>query len=247
MKYSDVQRDTCYQRLRELGKPVDYAGASFENFDLRPFLELMIPGLKFPIARPRVVEYGTGTGPGACFLAARGFQVDAIDLSPTAIELARKFAAERNLDIRYEVADICRLSDRSPVYDLVIDNFCLHCLVTDEQRSSALAAVHSMLKPTGYYLIGTAIFRADRDLGKDHCDPRTGTRYRKVGAESHDYEDAVLREDGWYCPRTRYVRADDLKSELVQAGFRVLYQDGGRVLCDKASVDFPRLHCVAPT
>ena len=235
MKYSDVLRDTCYQRLRGLGKAVDYAGASFENFDLpaRSF-KLMLPGLTFPTTRPRVLEYGTGTGPGACFLAARGFQVDAIDLSPTAIELAQKFAAERKLDIRYEVADICCLSGRRHVYDLVIDNFCLHCLVTDQQRRRAAAAVRSMLKPSGYYLIGTAIFRADRDLGEDQCDSRTGIRYRKVGANPHGYEDAVLRDDGWYFPRTRYVRADELKSELARAGFRVLYQDGGRVLCDKA-------------
>jgi SAM-dependent methyltransferase len=239
MKHSDVQRDTCYQRLRELGKAVDYAGASFENFDLRPFLELMLPGLTFPTARPRVLEYGTGTGPGACYLAARGFQVDAIDLSPTAIELARKFAAERKLDIRYEVADICRLNGRSQVYDLAIDNFCMHCLVTDEQRTSALAAVHSMLKPAGYFLIGTAIFRADRDLGQDQFDPRTGIRYRKVAADARGCDDAVFRDDAWYFPRSRYVRADDLRSELARAGFRVLYQDGGRVLCDKASE--PRL------
>ncbi len=239
MKYSDVQRDTCYQQLRELGKAVDYAGGSFENFDLRPFLEQMLPGLTVSTTRPRVLEYGTGTGPGACFLAARGFQVDAIDLSPTAIELARKFAAQRNLDIHYEVADICSLICQSPVYDLVIDNFCLHCLVTDERRRSALAAVGSMLKPSGYFLIGTAVFRADRDLGEDQCDPRTGIRYRKVGADAHGYEDAVFRDDGWYFPRTRYVRADELKSELAQAGFRVIYQDGGRVLCGKATGQAP--------
>ncbi len=234
MKHSDVQRDTCYQRLRELGKAVDYAGASFDDFDLRPFLERMLPELRFPTARPRVLEYGTGTGPGACYLAARGFQVDAIDLSPTAIELARKFAAERKLDIRYEVADICRLDGRSQVYDLVVDNFCLHCLVTDEQRTTALAAVHSMLKPTGSFLIGTAIFRADRDMGQDQFDPRTGIRYRKIGADAQGCDDAVFRDGAWYFPRTRYVRADYLKTELVRTGFRVLFQDGGRVLCDKA-------------
>ena len=235
MKYSHEQRDRSYQRLQDLGKPVDYAGHSFDNFDLRPFLDQTLPGLVFPEDQPRALEYGTGTGPGACYLAARGFQVDAIDISPTAIALARTFADERNLRIRYEVQDICRWTGPPEAYDLVVDNFCLHCLVADAQRGTALGIVRSVLKPQGYYLIGTAVYRADYDFGADHFDPQTGIVYRKVGDEPQGYDDAVLLADGWYFPRVRKVRPQQLRIELEQAGFRVLRQDGGRVLCDKAS------------
>lgn len=53
-----------------------------------------------------MLEYGCGTGAAACFLAQRGFQIDAVDLVPDAIAMARQFAAERGLAIRFAVQDI---------------------------------------------------------------------------------------------------------------------------------------------
>lgn len=235
MKFSYQQQEARYQRLRSLGRAVDYAGESFDNFDLRPFLEEVLPGLTFSTDHPRALEYGTGTGPGACFLSARGFQVDAIDISPTAIDLARKFAAQRSLRIHYEVQDICHLRGRQERYELVVDSFCLHRLITDEQRRNALAVVRSVLIPKGYYVIGTVIFQNARSLSEDEkYDETTGILFRQLGADSQGYEDAVQRSGVWYAPRARHVDPKVLESELVQAGFQVLRQDGGKVLCGTA-------------
>ena len=73
----------------------------------------------------------------ATFLAARGFVVDAIDISPTAIALARRFAAERGLTISFAVGDIARLEPTDATYDLVVDNYCLQHLVPDDERRHA--------------------------------------------------------------------------------------------------------------
>ena len=236
MKYAYDSQERRYQSLRALGTAVDYAGRSFDQFDLRPFLEQVLPTLMFSTPRPRVLEYGTGTGPGACFLAARGFQVDAIDLAPTAIELARAFAAQRRLEVNFEVRDICSLGDRKETYDLVIDNFCRHRLITDEERRRAAGVVREALKSTGYFIIGTVVYRADRVLGEDRYDPATGILYRKLATDSHDYDDAVCWADGWRAPVARHLCAERIRAELECSGFRVLRQDGGRVLCDKGIV-----------
>jgi 2-polyprenyl-3-methyl-5-hydroxy-6-metoxy-1,4-benzoquinol methylase len=231
LKYSYAQQESRYQRLRQLGRAVDYAGESFDYFDLRPFLEQLLPSLHFTVPCPRVLEYGTGTGPGACFLAARGFQVNAIDISPTAITLAKTFAAERNLQVNYQVQDICELRGYRETYDLVIDNFCLHRLVSDQQRQIALNVVRSIIKPLGWYVIGTVLFHEDRTFRKDKFDESTGVVYDKLGLDPQGYDDAVQCNGHWFVPRAKHVRADQLKAELETAGFRVIRQDGGKVLC----------------
>jgi len=59
-----------------------------------------------------VLEYGCGTGAAACFLAAQGFRVDAVDLIPQAITLARRFARVTDADrARVVVAVGARLKD----------------------------------------------------------------------------------------------------------------------------------------
>jgi SAM-dependent methyltransferase len=232
MTYAFLEQELRYQRLSALGKAVDYAGKDFEQFDLRPFLEYIWPVLTFREARPRALEYGTGTGPGACFLARRGLQVDAIDISPTAIHLARMFAAQRNLEINYQVEDICNFSCPERRYDLVVDNFCLLRVITDERRRRALAVVRSTLKPTGYFVLGTSIFRAGRYNSGDYVDAATGIIYREVEALPPETCDDVLEWNGRLLyALARHVRPEAFRAELEQAGFRILWQAGGRVLC----------------
>jgi SAM-dependent methyltransferase len=235
MRYSIAEQNERYRRLRELGRAVDHAGGSFDDFDLRSFLDETLAGLTFSTSPPSALEYGTGTGPGACFLSACGFRVDAIDIAPAAIELARQFAAERGLTIHFEVRDICVYRPADKQYDLVVDSFCLQRLVADEQRQQALAAVQTLLKPNGYFIIGTTIYRAGRQLPADEgCDESTGIVYRKLPPNTGDYEDLVVRAGELVYPRVRRVRPEALRGELEMAGFRVLRQDGGCVLCEIA-------------
>jgi 2-polyprenyl-3-methyl-5-hydroxy-6-metoxy-1,4-benzoquinol methylase len=105
---------------------VAYKGDEFADFDLRPFLDEMLLQLPIRSDGSRAFEYGTGTGPGACYLAERGFRVDAIDTSSVTIEMARRFTAERGLEVTYEVGDIANLRPWKRTYNLVVDNFCLH-------------------------------------------------------------------------------------------------------------------------
>jgi SAM-dependent methyltransferase len=231
MRYGFAELEERYARLAEVGRAVDWKGGSFEEFDLRSFLEKILPMLHFPAPRPRAMEYGTGTGPGACFLAARGFRVEAIDISPTAIQLARRFATERGLEISFEVADICDLPCGDRRYDLVVDNYCLQRIASDGRREQALQTVRCLLAVGGHFLIGTVLAREGRDYGEDRFDARTGIRYRRLGEDAEKYEDAVRIERAWYVPIRRYLRAEELRAELEGAGFEVVRQRGGQVLC----------------
>jgi SAM-dependent methyltransferase len=231
VSHRQSENEASFRRLEKIGEAVDYAGRSFEQFDLRPFLEVTLGRMTFAATHPRAFEYGTGTGPGACFLAERGFVVDAIDISPTAIALARRFAAERGLAISFAVGDIAQLTmPAGAVYDLVVDNYCLQHLVGDAERRRALATVRSLLAPHGYFVVGTVLHRADRDFGTDRFDPSTGIVYRRI--EGDPGPDAVRFGSEWRVPWRRIVLSPGaLADELRRAGLRVIHQDGARCLC----------------
>lgn len=231
MRYELFESEARYARLGAAVRAVDWKGGGFDDFDLRPFLEKVLPTLRLPAARPTALEYGTGTGPGACFLAARGFRVDAIDISPTAIQLARRFAAERGIEVAFEVGDICEFSAGAPGYDLVLDNFCLQRIVARERRARALSKVRSVVKARGYFLIATVLFREGRDFGEDLFDAQTGIHYRRLHGAGAAFEDAVRIRQAWYAPVRRYPRADELRAELEDAGFAVVRQLEGRAVC----------------
>ena len=105
-----------YRRMARSGAPAEYA-----EFSSRGFLDDAIPRLRLHRERPRVLELGTGTGPGAIHLAERGFAVHAVDLIPEAIAQARRAAAARGFDVRFEVMDITRIPRHGPLYDLIVD------------------------------------------------------------------------------------------------------------------------------
>ncbi|HZN34875.1 MAG TPA: class I SAM-dependent methyltransferase [Pirellulaceae bacterium] len=233
MHYQHAEIEGRYRGLTDSPVAVDYAGRSFDDFDLREFLTACLGRMRFAGREPRVLEYGTGTGPGACFLAARGFRVTAIDISPTAIGLARRYAAERGLAIDYAVANICDYGGQSQAFDLVIDSFCLHRIIADEARQQAMRNVRRLLKPSGYYLLGSVILRPGRDYGAERLDPATGVVYSPLASGAANFHDAVQQGGRWWYARYRLLSAARLREELEAAGFIVREQpgEGGRILC----------------
>lgn len=78
----------------------------------------------------RALDLGCGAGRNALHLASRGFDVDAVDLSPTALAWARERARQAGADIRFHQGDAfaltaTRLTGR---YDLIYDSGCFHHL-----------------------------------------------------------------------------------------------------------------------
>jgi 2-polyprenyl-3-methyl-5-hydroxy-6-metoxy-1,4-benzoquinol methylase len=164
MKYYYPEHIEGYERVKAEDKVAwgeIHGEVGFENFSARAFLSAVLPGLRFDNSEPTVLNYGCGTGPDACFLAEHGFRVDAIDLIPTAIDIARQQAAVRGLDIHYAVQDICDLPHEGKRYDMIVDSYCLQCIVLDPDRQRVFSAVRDRLNPSGYYLISTAVMDAE--------------------------------------------------------------------------------------
>lgn len=248
MKYYYPEHIRGYDRIQAEGKTAwaeIHGGVGFENFCSRPFLEAALPKLSFQTAEPTVLDYGCGTGPDACFLAQRGFRVDAIDLVPGAIEMARQFAAQRGLDIHYEVGDICDLPHEGKKYDMIVDSYCLQCIVLDEDRRRVFSAVRARLKSQGYYLVSSAVMDAEHEAlvrenvpvldastgtaysryGNGLIDLRTGIVFSPLDEAPGDLPDAARISGRWYLPNRKHLRPQALVEELERAGFCVIYHD----------------------
>jgi SAM-dependent methyltransferase len=99
-----------------------------------------------------VVDLGCGAGNYAVWLAARGFRVTGIDVSPKALELAARLAADSQVDCRFLVADLCaEVGDLHGTFDFAFDWELLHH-VFPEQRERYAANVHRLLRAGGRYL-----------------------------------------------------------------------------------------------
>jgi 2-polyprenyl-3-methyl-5-hydroxy-6-metoxy-1,4-benzoquinol methylase len=196
VKYYYPEHIQGYAKAKAEGKTTWgqlFGEKGFDDFSAREFLHAVLPALRFTSQRPTVFNYGCGTGPDAFFLAERGLLVDAADLIPEAIEMAKEQASVRGLDINYQVMDICDLSSRGKKYDMIVDSYCLQCIVFDEERKRLFSAVRSRLNPRGYYLISTAVMdAAHRALVRPEetvTDANNGTEYVRYGERGNSLID----------------------------------------------------------
>ncbi|ELY70237.1 class I SAM-dependent methyltransferase [Natrinema versiforme] len=71
----------------------------------------------------RALDVATGAGRNALFLAERGYDVDAVDVSDAALERARDRAAERGVDANWIRADLADFDPGRERYDVIVVSF----------------------------------------------------------------------------------------------------------------------------
>jgi 2-polyprenyl-3-methyl-5-hydroxy-6-metoxy-1,4-benzoquinol methylase len=214
--------EKVFQKLRAAGKTSwdEQADpdASFDRFVMRPFLEESLATIPQSPHGLSAMEIGCGSGPICCFLAATGWAVRGIDVSPTALEMAQQNAALRGLQVQFDTADICAMPEQPDRYDLIIDGHCLHCLVLDEHRREALTAIHRLLKPEGLFLVETMISHPGLIVqGNYRIDPQ-GVLSIKVD-DPAGRDGAFESDNQWFAPYRRLLTADQVASELRNSGF----------------------------
>jgi SAM-dependent methyltransferase len=165
-----------YRLMHRLGlTPWDREGAPPMLVDLVEGPAALRPG--------RALDIGCGTGRDAVYLADHGWQVTAVDVSPHAIDKARR----RSDDVRWHVADLGEPSMERVVEPLagsvalVLDVGCLHGLDLDG-RAAWGRAVNRVAAPHARLLL-----RAGR--------PRAGWSLTPQGIDSDST--AALLGPGW--------------------------------------------------
>lgn len=98
-----------------------------------------------------VLELGAGRGRNALFLAAKGFDVTATDISPVSVAGMAKKGKEDGVLLKTQVLDM-EVMSLVGSYDVIICTFTLHHM----KREDALAAVRSMREhtnPLGFNIV----------------------------------------------------------------------------------------------
>ncbi len=137
----------------------------------------------------RALDLGCGPGRNATYLASRGFDVDAVDLSPAAIAWARERTAEAGAEVRFLCGDAFSLAgtELHGTYDLIYDSGCFHHL-PPHRRISYLALLDQHLAPGGRF--GLACFAAGA-MGSELPDAELYQQGRLDGGLA--YSDESLR------------------------------------------------------
>ncbi|MFJ2210953.1 class I SAM-dependent methyltransferase [Streptomyces sp. NPDC101062] len=119
------------------------------------------------VAPGRALDLGCGPGRNALYLASRGFRVDAVDLSPAALDWARERARDAGADLRFHLGDAFALdpAELGGPYDLIQDSGCFHHL-PPHRRISYLALVDRVLAPGGHLAL-TCFAAGEAGMGSE--------------------------------------------------------------------------------
>lgn len=108
----------------------------------------------------KAIDFGCGTGRNSIYLASIGWEVTGVDGSKVGLQIAKDLAAEKNLSIITELADLTQYKPKLNYYDLAVMSY-IHF---DKQTlKHILSMTVSSLKAGGYlYVVGHHV----SDLGK---------------------------------------------------------------------------------
>lgn len=96
------------------------------------------------------LDVGCGEGADAVWLARRGWDVTAVDISSVALERARTHAATAGCEIAFVLADLVAAPPRQEAYDLVSAQF---FQLTDPPRGDAMRGLGAAVRPSGHLLV----------------------------------------------------------------------------------------------
>src|SRR5579863_9530417 len=176
-----LARDWYYNERRQIG--LDSAVASIYNRDddrdVRARATLTMLGVQ---RGWRIADIGCGNGVLACEAAMLGAEVDAIDISPAMLALAKIQARDRKVAIRTQSAGLLSFAYQPNSYDLIVSEFALHHL-PDFWKAVALSRIFAALKPGANFYLRDIVFVSAPD-GEE----RDVEAWADFSIKNHDFD-----------------------------------------------------------
>ena len=112
---------------------------------------------KYGVKAGKALELGSGTGTNSIWLAQMGFEVTGLDISPTAVEMAKEKAQTSGVKCNFQVKDFLKQSIKTTPFDFAYDRGCFHTLATHEERRLFVSRLAELLEDKGIWhsLIGS--------------------------------------------------------------------------------------------
>jgi SAM-dependent methyltransferase len=152
-----------------------------------------------------VLELGCGTGADAVYLAQKGFEVTAVDLSPLALERAHVLAEEVGVLVRFVLADVFEFAKSKETFDLVYDAGFYH-FIRQYDLSRFLDLLWRVTRPGSHYLslAGSTEETADGgppQVSEDEIRMELGRAFEFIHVRPFRFESPGSRDGyaGWSC------------------------------------------------
>lgn len=145
-----------------------------------------------------------GEGRNSVWLAERGLDVDAVEISPRAVEKARRLAADRRVAVCFEVADVRVWNWPAACYDVIAAIFIQ--FASPAERARLFADFRRALKPGGLLILeGYGVRQIEYGTGGP---PHVENLYTRAMLEDafRDFEILLLDErEDWLEEGTKHV------------------------------------------
>lgn len=222
MKKSYEGHELVYKKLREKGLSVwGQKGSGSTGKSSHPEINNFLKDVLLQPYAPkqgRILELGCGTGPILRRVCKKTFSGVGIDISKTAITMAKE--QSKGLDIKFKQGDACNLNIKNlGKFDIVIDGLCLHCITDIKDRKAYFDNVYKLLKDGGLYILLTMCSPMDRKRFFKEC--KGQKIIKKVAYVPFENKDCwkLTKFNGKYYLPTRYIgHWKDILSELKKAG-----------------------------
>lgn len=122
----------------------DYIFGTEPNAWLAQHAQLLQPGM-------RVLAVADGEGRNSVWMAKRGLNVDAFDISPVGVDKAKKLAQQHGVDVNFSVCGVDDYPWKALEYDAVVAIFIQ--FADPDTRATLFKRMKSALKPDGLLLL----------------------------------------------------------------------------------------------
>jgi 2-heptyl-1-hydroxyquinolin-4(1H)-one methyltransferase len=117
----------------------------------QPELAALIDGGKF---HGDILDVGCGEAAISLYLAEKGFTTVGLDLSPTAIELAKAEAEKRGLtNVTFEVADISNFTGFDGRFGTIVDSTLFHSIPVEARDGYQQSIVRAAAPGASYFVL----------------------------------------------------------------------------------------------
>ena len=111
-----------------------------------------------------VLDIGCGTGTDAIYLASKGFNVTAIDISHEAIKIAGGRAGKKDVSVNFITGDFLKVEFDNGSFDFINDRGCFHHM-NPLHREDFATKVSRVLKNQGFYYLRCWSDKQERQRG----------------------------------------------------------------------------------
>ena len=115
--------------------------------------DILVEYMNKEMIRPgKALDICCGAGTNTIYLAQKGFEVNGIDISKTALKIAKEKAQKQNVNVSFSIQSFVNLAFKDELFDFIFDMGCFHHVVPKD-RETFIKGTYRTLKNNGTLML----------------------------------------------------------------------------------------------